>query len=156
MGSLYEEIGGAARLRPAVTLFSRRVLADPLLAPWFAGVELPRLRAHQQAFLTAALGGPDLFTGRDMTEAHAGLGITGREFDQFVSHLAATLRDLGAAPTAVARVCRRLEGLRASIVDRSAGGDATIRSAAAADETITPAAEADDEQSTRQPKRAMG
>ena len=129
MGSLYEEIGGAARLRTAVTLFYRRVLADPLLAPWFADVDLPRLRAHQQAFLTAALGGPDLFVGRDMAEAHAGLRITDRAFDQLVSHLAATLRDLGTAPAVVVRVCRRLEALRAPIVGHP-GGDATISPAA--------------------------
>ena len=51
MGSLFEEIGDAATLRTAVNLFYRRVLADPGLAPWFAGVDMRRLRAHQLAFL---------------------------------------------------------------------------------------------------------
>jgi len=132
MGSLYEEIGGAGLLRTAVTLFYRRVVADPLLAPWFAGVDLPRLRAHQQAFLAAALGGPDLFTGRDIGQAHAGLGITDGAFDQLVFQLATTLRDLGVEPTLVASVCRRLEPLRCAIVGHPAGGDPTISPAAAA------------------------
>ncbi len=131
---LYDEIGGAAMLRTAVTLFYRRVLADSTLAPWFADVDMTRLRAHQQAFLTAALGGPDLFNGRDMADAHAGRRITGAAFDRLVSHLAEALRDLGAAPAAVAGVGRRLEALRASIVDKHPDAAADDADAAADDD----------------------
>jgi hemoglobin len=134
--TLYDEIGGAAAVRMAVTVFYRRVLNDPALASWFADVNLTRLRAHQQAFLTAAMGGPDLFTGRDMAVAHAGLAVTDEAFDRIVSHLAATLRDLGVAPAAVTRVSRRLETLRAPVVggadeadteDGAADEDGTVR-----------------------------
>ncbi len=124
MAALYDEVGGAAGIKTAVAVLYQRLLDDPELAPWFSDVDLTRLRAHQRAFLTAALGGPDLFTGREMADAHAGRKVTDRAFEQLLSHLAVTLRDLGVAPTAVARVCRRLEGLREPIVDRGADGDA--------------------------------
>lgn len=119
MGSLFDEIGDAATLRTAVNLFYQRVLADPRLAPWFAKVDMTRLRAHQLAFLAAALGGPNLFNGRDIAQAHAGLKITDEAFDELLGHLATTLRDLGTDPAVVARVVRRLEALRTAVVEEA-------------------------------------
>ena len=47
-----------------MTVLYRRVLADPELAPWFEGIDLDRLKAHQRSFLAAAFGGPRVFGGR--------------------------------------------------------------------------------------------
>lgn len=118
MGALFEEIGDAATLRTAVRLLYQRVLADPDLAPWFARVDISQLRAHQMAFLAGALGGPNLFNGRDLATAHAGLKVTDRAFDALIGHLAAALRDLGSAPAAVDQLVRRLERWRAVVVER--------------------------------------
>ena len=107
--SLYDDIGGAAAVTVAVTVFYTRVTDDPELAPWFGGVDIERLKAHQRAFLTAALGGPDLFTGRTMEAAHAGLGITIEAFDRVLEHLAYTLLDLGLGYDQVTAV---IDGLR--------------------------------------------
>jgi hemoglobin len=71
------------------------------------------------AFLAGALGGPDLFNGRDLATAHAGLKITDWAFDELIGHLATTLRDLGTSPAAVDRLVRRLEPLRAAVVDET-------------------------------------
>ena len=68
--SIYDSIGGAAAVRAAVDDFYARVLADRRLAPFFARTDLERLKAHQRAFIAAAIGGPEIFAGRDM----AGLG----------------------------------------------------------------------------------
>jgi hemoglobin len=127
MGALFDQIGDAATLRTAVSLFYQRVLADPGLAPWFAEVDMPRLRAHQMAFLAGVLGGPDLFNGRDIAEAHAGLGITDEAFDTLIGHLATTLRDLGSAPAAVDRLVRRLETWRAAVVTAPVGAPSATR-----------------------------
>jgi hemoglobin len=116
MGALFGQIGDAATLRTAVHLFYQRVLADPEMAPWFDEVDMPRLRAHQLAFLAGVLGGPDLFNGRDIAEAHAGLEITDEAFDRLIGHLATTLRDLGSAPAAVDGLMRRLETWRPAVV----------------------------------------
>jgi hemoglobin len=114
-------------LRSAVNLMYQRVLADPDLAPWFAGVDLPRLRAHQLAFLTGALGGPDLFNGRDPATAHAGLEITDAAFDALIGHLASALRDLGSVPMAVDQVVRRLETWRPAVVTSPAEAPTATR-----------------------------
>lgn len=120
MTDLYDELGGDAGLRTAVAVFYARVTADPELAPYFAGVDLDRLRAHQHSFLAAALGGPELFTGRPLERAHATLGITDAHFDLIVDHLAETLGDLGGDPVYVAAVRERVEGFRRRIVTESA------------------------------------
>jgi hemoglobin len=126
-GSIYEEAGGAVGLGAAVTVFYARVVADPELAGYFAGVDLDRLHAHQRAFLAMAFGGPDVYTGRPLDRAHARLGITDAHFDRAVEHLAQSLADLGLAPAAVAVVRTRVGALRASIVAPREGPDAAPR-----------------------------
>lgn len=106
--SAYDDIGGPGAVKAAVAVFYQRVLDDPDLRDWFAGIDLQRLKAHQRAFLNHALGGPDLFAGRTMAEAHAGLAITDDAFQAVVEHLVMTLHDLGVTPA-------QLEGIRATV-----------------------------------------
>jgi hemoglobin len=112
----FEELGGDAGVKTAVAIFYNRVLADPELAPFFDGVDVGRLRMHQRAFLTAALGGPELFTGRGLEQAHAGRGIDDAAFDRLLDHLAETLGDLGLSAGSVAVVREHVEELRTRIV----------------------------------------
>jgi len=114
--SIYEELGGNTGIKAAVTVFYHRVLADELLAPWFEGIDLARLRSHQRAFLAAALGGPDLFAGRDLLGAHRGMAITDEAFDALLEHLAESLHDLGVRDELVAEVRARVDGMRAQVV----------------------------------------
>lgn len=114
--SVYDELGGAAAVKAAVTVFYDRVTADPDLARWFEDVDLTRLKSHQRAFLAAALGGPELFSGRGLHEAHDGLEITPAAFDAVVEHLTTSLHDLGVDDGVLARVRGRLEGLRGEVV----------------------------------------
>lgn len=119
MSELYDTIGGDAGLATAVEVFYARVTADPEVAPYFVGIDLDRLRAHQRAFLRVALDGPGVFTGRPLGPAHAGLQITGRHFDRLVDHLAATLGDLGVESSSVTLVRQRVEALKPLIVARA-------------------------------------
>jgi len=116
MMTMYEQIGGHETLRVVVVVFYRRVLRDPLLAPLFDGFDLARLRAHQTAFLGAVLDGPDVFTGRSLHRAHAGLGITTAAFDALIAHLAASLVDADVPQAAVVRLTDAAESFRAAIV----------------------------------------
>lgn len=116
MPEVYDELGGIDGVRTAVTMLYRRVLADPELAPWFDGIDLDRLKAHQRAFLAAAFGGPQVFGGRDVATAHAGMAITDAAFERIVETLLIALDDLGVDREAVTRVGGRLEDLRPAIV----------------------------------------
>lgn len=114
--SVFDEIGGSLVVNTAVTVLYDRVSADPLLARWFDGVDLRRLRAHQREFLVVALGGPDQFMGRTLGEAHAGLAITDEAFDAIVAHLSDVLTDLGLADEGIAQIADRLLGYRSQVV----------------------------------------
>ena len=114
--SIYDQVGGQAVVKSVVTVFYNRVLDDDTLAKWFEGVDLSRLRAHQRAFLTAALDGPEIFTGRDLAAAHAGMDITDDAFTTIIAHLATALEDLGIEPDIIAAVGTRLQGMRDAIV----------------------------------------
>lgn len=114
--SIYDSIGGAAAVRAAVDDFYARVLADPTLAPYFTGTDMTRLKSHQRAFIAAAIGGPEIFAGRDMASAHAGRGITNADFDAVVAHLAGTLAGLGVPDETIGAIATALAPLRADIV----------------------------------------
>jgi len=114
--SIYASIGGAPAVRAAVDDFYARVLADQRLAPFFAGTDLQRLKVHQRAFIAAAIGGPEVFGGRDMASAHAGLGIADGDFDAVVGHLADTLTGLGVPEDTIGKIAGALAPLRDDIV----------------------------------------
>jgi hemoglobin len=114
--SLYERLGQEVGIRTAVDDFYRRVVADPELAPFFEGIDLPQLRRHQTALLVQVTGGPVDYSGRELAQAHAGLDITPADFDRVVGHLVATLTDLGVAAEDIGEVGAALTAHRDDIV----------------------------------------
>ena len=93
--SLFERIGGEDAVEALVQAFYRRVLSDPELGPFFEHTSVEKLHRMQREFFAAALDGPVQYTGRSMSEIHAGRGIRTRHLARFVEHLVATLRDQG-------------------------------------------------------------
>jgi hemoglobin len=116
MASLYDEIGGSAAVAVAVDDLYERILSDRELAPYFGHVDMRRQKTHMRAFLAAALGGPDIYRGRDMAAAHSHLRISGRAFDLVAGHLVGTLRGLGVVAAHVDAVVAKVAPLRALIV----------------------------------------
>ncbi len=94
-GTLYERIGGEAAIAELVDEFYDRVLADPLLAPFFADTRIDRLQEMQREFFCAALDGPIRYAGQSLAAAHSGRGIRTRHMARFVDHLLETLRSRG-------------------------------------------------------------
>jgi hemoglobin len=115
--SIYRQLGGRVVITAVVDDFYRRVLHDPALAPFFAGTDLERLRRHQEAFLTAALGGPTTYEGRPLRQAHAGRSIGAGHFAAVAGHLAAALRACGVPETLTEPVIARVAALRDDVID---------------------------------------
>lgn len=97
MPSIYEQIGGEPAMNAAVDIFYKKVIADPLLAPFFDGIDLDRQRKMQKAFLSQVLGGPQQYSGKAMRAAHKrqveeGMGI--EHFNHVATHLQNTLQEL--------------------------------------------------------------
>lgn len=114
--SLFEQLGGDEAIAAVVDLFYAKVLADPTLAPYFAGVELDRLKGHQRRFIGQALGAGRPYTGRSMRKAHEHLSITDAAFDRVVAHLAAALTEAGVGEATIGTVAETLLPLRQDIV----------------------------------------
>ena len=114
--SIYDEIGGAPAVHAAVDLFYEKVWHDPDLSPYFEGVDRDRLKRHQRAFMSAALGGPRAEAGRAINTAHHGRGITNDAFDRVVAKLADTLAELGVRPELIVRIAGTLAPLRSDVV----------------------------------------
>lgn len=91
--SLFDRIGGVPGVTRMIGEFYTRVLDDPIMRPYFKGVEMHKLRLMQFEFFSAALGGPTAYGGRTMQHAHQGLHIPREHFQRFVEHLFETLKD---------------------------------------------------------------
>jgi hemoglobin len=106
-------------MRAVTAAFYARVLADDLLAPYFAGVDIGRQAGMLAEFLAMAFGGPHAYSGRDIATAHAHLtGLTDEHFDRVVSYLAQTLRDRGVSDDDIATVAAVAETLRDDVLGR--------------------------------------
>jgi hemoglobin len=118
--TIYDEIGGAPTVTVVVEGLYRRVLADPDLRSYFDGHDLARLKAHQRALVTVALGGTsEEYNGRMMHPAHAGLAITNEAFDKVLDHLLAVLTDVGVPAVTSAKILAILQPLRTDVVQSS-------------------------------------
>lgn len=114
--SFYERIGGGPALQSAVGEFYDLVLADEELKGFFAETDMTALKKHQAALLATVLGGPTAYAGRDMVDAHAGLGITGRQFQLVCDHLISVLRKGQVPEDIIEAVTSTVLSLKGSIV----------------------------------------
>ena len=108
MRTIYEEIDGTETIERLVTAFYQRVLADPMLSPFFEKTSVDKLKKMQAAFFTIALGGPDPDLNISLYEAHRGRGIERKHLTQFTQHLVDTLREIGVDAQNATRVYQRI------------------------------------------------
>ncbi len=119
--SLFERLGGEAAIEAAVVQFYERVMADPLLSPFFQHLDMPAQIGKQIAFMTMAFGGPNHYTGADLRTAHAPFvrrGLGDAHFDAVAGHLKATLENLGVAAATVTEVITLVAGTRNDVLGR--------------------------------------
>ena len=137
---IWNALGGDAKAPAAVSKVVddavAGLLADPKEAPYFAVVGKPghdsvdRLKACLRLQFNAVFGGPYSYPGNvtadgstqmceDMVAAHKDLGIPSCVFDQFITDLAAVLKQDGVPDAYISRVAPTLVGLKPSIVSTS-------------------------------------
>ena len=101
--------------------FLRRLTSDPGFTRFFSGHSTDSLKKIRQLIvdqLCAATGGPCIYVGRDMKTAHAGLGITEKDWDVSVKYLTATLDELNVPAKEKSEVLTAISGLKKDIVER--------------------------------------
>lgn len=115
--SLFNRIGGTASVEAAVEEFYRRVLADPLLSPFFADTNLNWLKKSQVRFFTTALGGPQIYRGADMVSAHVDLPIEEKHFARVAGHLSDTLKALQVPSALISEILSLVGTLAPQIIN---------------------------------------
>ena len=113
--SLYVKYG--SRLTTGLSeLIYDRLLADAELAPFFEHIDIDLLREHMADFLTVVTGGPDIYRGRNIREAHRNFTITNAHFDRLMQHIEAALQELALDPADISTVLETISGTRSDIV----------------------------------------
>jgi len=83
--SLYDRMGGWDGVNQIVGDTIALHLENEEIVDILDGIDLEKLQANVTAFFAAGTGGPNKYEGRDMTTAHASLGLTEADFDAAVS-----------------------------------------------------------------------
>jgi truncated hemoglobin YjbI len=118
MTTLYERIGGEAAVDKAEDIFYEKVLADERINSFFENIDMFAQARKQKAFLTMVFGGPNDYTGEDMRNAHAGMGLNDEHFNAVVEDLAATLSELGVGDGDIQEVANIAESVRDDVLNR--------------------------------------
>ena len=121
MSTLYARLGGAEAMQAAVNDFYRRMLSDDRVSSFFDDVDMDGQIAKQRSFLTFVTGGPAEYSGKDMRAAHEHLvarGLSDEHVDIVISHLGATLEELGADDDAIREVATLAESVRDEVLNR--------------------------------------
>jgi hemoglobin len=117
--TIYDAIGGEPALVAVVDDFYERVVADPNLAGFFAGVNMNKLKGRQVEFFAAALGGPHTYAGAPMRQVHQGRGIGQEHFDLVAGHLVAALDKAGVPEEIINQIVGVIAPLAEDIVSRA-------------------------------------
>lgn len=116
--SLYDRLGGEAAIKAVVDEFVAIVGADARINKWFANADLERLKGHLVNQIGQASGGPQVYTGRDMKTAHAGMGIDGPAFDALVEDLVKALDKFSVPEQEKSELLAVLGPMRGDIVEK--------------------------------------
>jgi len=117
--SLYDRVGGGSAIEAITRAFYDRVLKDVELKPFFEHTQMDKQRAMQNEFLSQALGGSTVYTGKPLAYAHQGRGITTQHFAKFVQHFLETLREFGVSVEDADEVISKLNTLSNEITGKS-------------------------------------
>jgi truncated hemoglobin YjbI len=82
MKTLYEAIGGEARVREVLQVLYDRLFIDPMVGFLFEGKDKAHIVEQQVAFTCRFLGGPQTYEGLPLPRAHASLPLLPGHFDR--------------------------------------------------------------------------
>ncbi len=89
--TLFVRLGSEAGIRAIAADVVDNHVTHPLIAPRFAGSDLPRLKKMAGDFFIAGTGGPAIYEGKDMLTAHRHMNISDIEFMAVVDDVMAAL-----------------------------------------------------------------
>jgi hemoglobin len=124
MASLWQMLGGDAKMSAIVDDFVDLALADPRVnytrsGRYFLNPEaIVRTKKAALSFLRGATGGPSPYHGRSLREIHRGMQITDAEFDAVAEDFRAALQRNAVDPPVVLLALAAVESIRDQIVEQ--------------------------------------
>jgi hemoglobin len=115
--TLYERLGGSDAINTVAVAFENRAATDDRINQKFARTDLNRLTKEFVDQLCQDTGGPCRYTGRNMIETHANMGVTSGEFDAFMEDLVATLNEFNVAKADQDELLGLLKPMESEIVE---------------------------------------
>ena len=89
--SLYQDLGGMAKIERITARLLDQTFTDPRTAPQFRQTKRERLEKLLNDQFCELAGGPCTYKGVNMKKSHIKLGITEREFNAMVEQLQAAM-----------------------------------------------------------------
>lgn len=136
IGTLYERLGGRARITELVNDVTQRVIADPrvnferkdVTTSWTGSKykawqptpeHLDQFKQHMVEFVVVATGGTSEYTGREIKTVHKGMRITNQEFDAMVGDVKASMEKMGYKAREIRDFIAIIETTRKQIVEKA-------------------------------------
>lgn len=90
-GSLYDRLGGKDAITAVVDRFVENLRADERVKEKFSNSDVPTFKSRLVDQICEATGGPCKYQGKNMKEAHLGMGLTEADFTATVEDLVKAL-----------------------------------------------------------------
>lgn len=119
--SLYKRLGGYDAIAAVVDDFIPRLVMDPALSKFFMGAsDDSKMRIRQMVVdqVCAATGGPCVYIGKSMKQAHKGLGISEMEWTASANHFVESLKKFNVPEKESNELVAIIVSLKGDIVEK--------------------------------------
>jgi len=119
--TLFEQIAGKHSVELASIKLYYHILADDRINKFFGDVDIVKQSRKMNAFLTYIFGGPSLYTGRTMRNAHkkaVAPGLSDEHIDAMLENVHITLNEMEIAPDLQKQALAKLEEHRDDVLCR--------------------------------------
>lgn len=114
--SLYKQLGGRAGITTMVHAFVINITKDQRINAAFTHTNLTEFQSQMVAFIGEKAGGPEIYTGPDMYQAHKGMNITDAQWNAFIQDLAKTMKQENVPELAQSELLGILMPMKSDIV----------------------------------------
>jgi hemoglobin len=115
---LFQDLGGHDGIATIVNDATANFLADPRIKATFDQTDMDRFKANLADQLCVVAGGPCVYKGHTMKEAHKGLHLTNADFNALVEDLQSGMEKAGVPFATQNRLLARLAPMHSDVVTK--------------------------------------
>ena len=115
---LYDALGGQAGIEGLADVLIAEIHGDKRINQLFKNTDMPDFRRLLIEQLCEAAGGPCIYSGRTMEEAHSGFAITHQEFVFFVEDLNRAMKKAALSPENQQRLLALLGPMEPQVINQ--------------------------------------